>query len=118
PAGRGVGAWTFAGQNEQVATVAVFERARRTTDSLTAIAKHISVIPGRKNLLWVSGSFPVGVGSNLEVRALSNALPSRLGSPPVSPAPLTIEMQIRQTPPPPSGLQEPQLFTDELRKSW
>jgi hypothetical protein len=27
-------------------------------------------------------------------------------------------MQIRQNPPPPSGLQSPQLFTEELRKSW
>lgn len=118
PVAPGIGAWAFAGQNEQITTVAVSERARRTTDALTAIARHISVIPGRKNLVWVSGSFPFGVGNNLDARALSNVLPSRLGSPPPPPSPMTIDMQIRQNPPPPSGLQSPQLFTDELRKSW
>src|SRR5579864_2766599 len=33
-------------------------RAHQTAAALEAIAKHLSVVPGRKNLIWVSGSFP------------------------------------------------------------
>ena len=36
------------------------DRALRTVRSLVAIANHLARIPGRKNLIWVSGSFPVG----------------------------------------------------------
>jgi VWFA-related protein len=36
------------------------DRALRTVRSLVAIANHLERVPGRKNLIWVSGSFPVG----------------------------------------------------------
>ncbi len=32
-----------------------------TTDAFTQIAKHLSRLPGRKNLVWVSGSFPINI---------------------------------------------------------
>jgi VWFA-related protein len=35
------------------------DRALRTVRSLVAIANHLERLPGRKNLVWVSGSFPV-----------------------------------------------------------
>jgi VWFA-related protein len=35
------------------------DRAFRTVRSLVAIANHLERIPGRKSLIWVSGSFPV-----------------------------------------------------------
>ncbi len=35
------------------------DRALRTVRSLVAIANHLGRVPGRKNLVWVSGSFPV-----------------------------------------------------------
>jgi VWFA-related protein len=35
------------------------ERVRITTNALIAIANHLSGLPGRKNLIWVSGGFPV-----------------------------------------------------------
>ncbi|MCG6924150.1 MAG: VWA domain-containing protein [Acidobacteria bacterium] len=35
------------------------DRALRTARSLVAIANHLERVPGRKNLIWVSGSFPV-----------------------------------------------------------
>ncbi len=35
------------------------ERVRITTDALIAIANHLSGLPGRKNLIWVSGGFPM-----------------------------------------------------------
>jgi VWFA-related protein len=38
------------------------DRALRTLRSLVAIANHLEKVPGRKNLLWVSGSFPVWIG--------------------------------------------------------
>ena len=38
------------------------DRALRTLRSLVAIANHLERVPGRKNLVWVSGSFPVWVG--------------------------------------------------------
>ena len=38
------------------------DRALRTIRSLVAIANHLERIPGRKNLIWVSGSFPVWIG--------------------------------------------------------
>jgi VWFA-related protein len=38
------------------------DRALRTLRSLVAIANHLENVPGRKNLVWVSGSFPVWIG--------------------------------------------------------
>jgi VWFA-related protein len=38
------------------------DRAFRTVRALIAIADHLESIPGRKNLIWVSGSFPVSIG--------------------------------------------------------
>lgn len=40
----------------------VRDRVIRTLDALIAIANHLSAIPGRKNLVWVSGSFPISFG--------------------------------------------------------
>jgi VWFA-related protein len=38
------------------------DRVRLTVDALVAIADHLGSLPGRKNLVWVSGSFPFSVG--------------------------------------------------------
>ncbi len=38
------------------------DRVHLTVEALTAIAEHVSPLPGRKNLIWVSGSFPFSVG--------------------------------------------------------
>ncbi len=40
------------------------DRAFRTVRMLVAIANHLQRLPGRKNLIWVSGSFPAWLGSN------------------------------------------------------
>jgi VWFA-related protein len=36
-------------------------RAKYTLDAMNQIARYLAVIPGRKNLIWFSGSFPVSV---------------------------------------------------------
>ncbi|HEV2493263.1 MAG TPA: VWA domain-containing protein [Terriglobia bacterium] len=38
------------------------DRVRRTLDALVAIANHLASFPGRKNLIWVSASFPIQIG--------------------------------------------------------
>lgn len=38
------------------------DRVNVTVQALMAIADHVSPLPGRKNLIWVSGSFPFSVG--------------------------------------------------------
>jgi VWFA-related protein len=38
------------------------DRALRTFRALGAIANHLEKVPGRKSLVWVSGSFPVWLG--------------------------------------------------------
>ncbi|MFN7994020.1 MAG: VWA domain-containing protein [Bryobacteraceae bacterium] len=40
------------------------DRAFRTIRALIAIANHVEGLPGRKNLIWVSGSFPVSLSVN------------------------------------------------------
>jgi VWFA-related protein len=37
-------------------------RVRETLDALRAIARYVSGYPGRKNLLWISSSFPLVIG--------------------------------------------------------
>jgi VWFA-related protein len=48
------------------------DRALRTTRTLLVIASHLQRMPGRKNLVWVSGSFPAWIGRD------SVPLPERL----------------------------------------
>ncbi len=36
-------------------------RVRQTLDALRAIARHVSGYPGRKNLIWISSSFPMTI---------------------------------------------------------
>ena len=36
-------------------------RARYTLDALNLLARYMSALPGRKNLIWFSGSFPVSI---------------------------------------------------------
>jgi VWFA-related protein len=37
-------------------------RVQATAAALEAVAKHLAGLPGRKNLIWVSGSFPMNTG--------------------------------------------------------
>jgi VWFA-related protein len=55
-------------QSELDASNAV-QRTRITLDALGQLARYLAAIPGRKNLIWFSGSFPVGLWLNATERA-------------------------------------------------
>src|SRR5713226_8308411 len=44
-------------------------RARQTAGAIEAIANHVARLPGRKNLIWVSGGFPFYIGFDGDVPA-------------------------------------------------
>ncbi len=48
--------------NQRLADVYMGSRVQNTAAALEAIAKHLAGMPGRKNLVWVSGSFPISIG--------------------------------------------------------
>ncbi len=49
------------------------DRVRLTVEALTEIANHIGTLPGRKNLIWVSASFPDMLGyDSMDDPALTN----------------------------------------------
>jgi len=48
-------------------------RVHQTVEALTAIANHVGTLPGRKNLIWVSATFPFSIGyDNPAVRGFDN----------------------------------------------
>lgn len=60
----------------------VRDRVRRTVDALVAISNHLISVPGRKNLVWVSGSFPISFGFDklYESTQDSNAIDTSSGT--------------------------------------
>jgi VWFA-related protein len=46
--------------------IANINRAETTASAIEAIANHVARIPGRKSLVWVSGSFPISIGYDAE----------------------------------------------------
>ncbi len=42
------------------------ERAGITLDSMMSVARYLSGIPGRKNIVWLSGSFPVALAASTD----------------------------------------------------
>jgi VWFA-related protein len=55
---------SIAAQNAEKMLANYYKRSRilNTLQSFEAIAKHLAAVPGRKNLIWVSGSFPLMIG--------------------------------------------------------
>ncbi len=52
------------GMQEQMSDFVNTDRALRTYYALEAIAGHVSALPGRKNLVWISGGFPFTLGTD------------------------------------------------------
>ena len=48
--------------NQKVSDMNMPARVQSTAAALEAIARHLAGLPGRKNLGWVSGSFPISIG--------------------------------------------------------
>ena len=59
PAGDAVTDEMAARSLEELQDFVVSDRSRTTTAALISIAQRLKNIPGRKNLIWVSGSFPL-----------------------------------------------------------
>ncbi len=51
----------FLGEDYQAKTES---RAQDTLDALTLLARSLDIVPGRKNLIWLSGGFPFDITSN------------------------------------------------------
>lgn len=49
------------------------ERVRRTIETLTSLAHHVSGYPGRKNLLWFSSAFPIALSPVEGMGALADS---------------------------------------------
>lgn len=50
--------------DEMIAVSYQVDRIDATLNALRAIAAHVAGIPGRKNLIWLSGSFPLAIGTD------------------------------------------------------
>ncbi len=59
--------------NERMANFYLERRVETTLQALTAIAGHLAGLPGRKNLIWVSGGFPFNYGMDLLAEGNINA---------------------------------------------
>jgi VWFA-related protein len=49
---------------QRAANASTHDRVRLTVVALMTIANHIGPLAGRKNLVWISGSFPISMGYN------------------------------------------------------
>lgn len=48
--------------DEEVKQIQTQNRVQDTLDAFNALAHYLSAFPGRKNLIWFSGSFPIALG--------------------------------------------------------
>lgn len=51
---------------EEMAQLVDIDNVTRTALAMSAIAKHLGGVPGRKNLVWISGSFPLITGGRFQ----------------------------------------------------
>lgn len=59
---RDMGLGDFAEANQRVADFYTTNRVVNTLSAFEAIAQHLSGLPGRKSLVWLSGGFPLSIG--------------------------------------------------------
>jgi VWFA-related protein len=59
----------LARMDREIANLAAEERVLRTLWALEAVGLHLSRLPGRKNLVWLSGAFPLSIAPELSEMA-------------------------------------------------
>ena len=57
-----LGLESIADANQREADFFTASRVENTLSTLEAISQHLSGVPGRKNLIWLSGGFPLTIG--------------------------------------------------------
>ena len=60
----------LARMDEMIKADALKNRADATLSALEAVARHLGGIPGRKNLIWVSSSFPLSFNDGFGTRSM------------------------------------------------
>jgi VWFA-related protein len=55
-----------------VAAMQSDRRVELTMEAMQQLARYLSAVPGRKNLIWFSGSFPIALGPDPENQSLQN----------------------------------------------
>jgi VWFA-related protein len=63
-------------QSQEEALFYTRDRVQRTLQAIEVIAQHLAGVPGRKNLIWVSGAFPMIFGLDAESRTLPSSIES------------------------------------------
>lgn len=53
--------------NQRMADFYAINRVQRTAAAIEEIANHLVALPGRKNLVWVSGAFPFYIGLDADI---------------------------------------------------
>ena len=56
----------------EVAAMQSDRRVEFTLEAMQQLARYLSAVPGRKNLIWFSGSFPIALGPDPENQSLQN----------------------------------------------
>jgi len=59
------------GANQRVADFATTNRADETAAAIAAIADRVAAIPGRKNLIWISASFPFSMNLQSDMNTVA-----------------------------------------------
>lgn len=124
PASNDPAASFFAAQaNQNMSDFANIDRAITTTNVFEIISQHMLRVPGRKNLIWVSGSFPFSINTDKMGNSWADAY--QKGASPV--VPLSSYLQSVKQPGPGTGpagtgseglfIYQSRTFKDELDRA-
>jgi len=91
-------------------------RVKLTLDALRAIARHVSGYPGRKNLIWISSTFPLAIMPDANVTMVAKFSGTRsYGDDLTAVASSLTDAQIAVYPVDPRGMDTQQLFDPQTR---